>query len=146
MGDSAQPFNRPILSQPVTGTNTVRRLFAFFLQLMGRLSAPDRGWPEEMDIRDLRGIMFLWASQEREDSVMREPFGDRLLVGAALLCSCPVALAGDFCVATPSARQGALNPAAGNGADHIGRIVQGTYVGNLVYASTQPDALTVEGV
>jgi hypothetical protein len=50
-----------------------------------------------------------------------------------------------FCVDSASALQSALTTAQSNGEDDQIQIVQGTYVGNFVYASTQADALAVQG-
>jgi len=50
-----------------------------------------------------------------------------------------------FCVSTPSELQSALTTAESNGQDDIIRIVQGTYHGNFVYASTEPYGVTIEG-
>jgi hypothetical protein len=50
-----------------------------------------------------------------------------------------------FCVDSAGALQDALTAAASNGADDEVRIVQGTYVGNFIYASAEADALSVLG-
>ncbi len=50
-----------------------------------------------------------------------------------------------FCVATAVDLHNALTTAAANGQDDEIRIVQGTYVGNFVYASTQANKLRVLG-
>jgi hypothetical protein len=55
------------------------------------------------------------------------------------------ALAGVFCVNTAVGLQNSLTTAASNGVDDEVRIVQGTYVGNFVYASTQANKLSVLG-
>jgi hypothetical protein len=69
-----------------------------------------------------------------------------LLVGAlALLGIQAPAGAAQFCVDSAASLQTALTTAAGNGADDEVRIVQGTYVGNFVYASTQANNLSVLG-
>ena len=49
------------------------------------------------------------------------------------------------CVSNAIELQAALSTAASNGEDDIIRIVQGTYDGNFVYASTEGNSLTVEG-
>jgi hypothetical protein len=46
-----------------------------------------------------------------------------------------------FCVDSASALQSALTSAQSNGEDDQIQIVQGTYVGNFVYASTQANDL-----
>ena len=69
----------------------------------------------------------------------------RLLAGALLLGIAQPALAGVFCVNTAASLQTALTTAASNGVDDEVRIVQGTYVGNFVYASTQANGLSVLG-
>ncbi len=69
-----------------------------------------------------------------------------LLLGAlALLGSQAPANAAQFCVTSAASLQTALATAAGNGVDDEVRIVQGTYVGNFVYASTQANNLSVQG-
>ena len=71
----------------------------------------------------------------------------RLLAGALILLlgiALP-ALAGVFCVDTPGGLQSALTTAAADGQDDEVQIVQGTYVGNFVYASTQANKLSVLG-
>lgn len=50
-----------------------------------------------------------------------------------------------FCVSTAAELQAALTTAASNGEDDVIHIVQGTYNGNFVYASTEAFNLTVEG-
>jgi len=50
-----------------------------------------------------------------------------------------------FCVNTPETFQAALNIAASNGGDDIIRVVQGTYIGNFYYNSSEPFGLTIEG-
>ncbi len=69
-----------------------------------------------------------------------------LLVGLlALLGSQAPASAAQFCVNSAASLQTALTTAASNGVDDEVRIVQGTYVGNFVYASTQANKLSVLG-
>jgi hypothetical protein len=69
-----------------------------------------------------------------------------LLLGTlALLGSQAPANAAQFCVNTPASLQTALTTAASNGVDDEVRIVQGTYVGNFFYASTEAQALSVLG-
>ncbi|NJL50858.1 MAG: hypothetical protein HC909_04215, partial [Blastochloris sp.] len=50
-----------------------------------------------------------------------------------------------FCVDSADALQDALTAAASNGADDEVRIVQGTYVGNFIYASADANAFSVLG-
>ena len=71
----------------------------------------------------------------------------RLLMAALLLLLgiAQPALAEVFCVATAVDLQNALTTAAANGQDDEVRIVQGTYVGNFGYASTEAQALSVLG-
>ncbi len=71
----------------------------------------------------------------------------RLVVGALILLLgiAQPALAEVFCVATAVDLQNALIRAAANGQDDEVRIVQDTYVGNFVYASTEAQALSVLG-
>ena len=77
--------------------------------------------------------------------MLRNP--PRLLMAALLLLLgiAQPALAEVFCVATAVDLQNALSRAAANGQDDEVRIVQGTYVGNFVYASTEAQALSVLG-
>jgi hypothetical protein len=69
------------------------------------------------------------------------------LLGSALLLLGLAAPTGAavFCVDSAGALQDALTAAAANGADDEVRIVQGTYVGNFVYASAEANALSVLG-
>ena len=70
----------------------------------------------------------------------------RLLAGALLLLGiAQPALAGVFCVNTAVGLQNSLTTAASNGVDDEVWIVQGTYVGNFVYASGQANQLSVLG-
>jgi len=50
-----------------------------------------------------------------------------------------------FCVDTPLKLQNALNTSATNGADDTIKIVQGNYIGNFVYNSSEMFSLTIEG-
>ena len=50
-----------------------------------------------------------------------------------------------FCVNDEAELKAALTTAASNGEDDIIQIIQGTYNGNFVYASTEENSLTVEG-
>ena len=50
-----------------------------------------------------------------------------------------------FCINNASDLQTALTTAASNGEDDTIQIVQGTYTGNFVYASTEANSLIVEG-
>ncbi|MDL1962514.1 MAG: hypothetical protein LWX01_12645, partial [Deltaproteobacteria bacterium] len=59
------------------------------------------------------------------------------LVGAAQ--------AATFCVSDAAGLHSALSQAASNGEDDIIHIVQGTYVGNFIYASTEAFGVTIEG-
>jgi hypothetical protein len=69
-----------------------------------------------------------------------------LLLGAlALLGSQAPANAAQFCVDSADSLQTALATAASNGVDDEVRIVQGTYMGNFVYASSQANNLSVLG-
>jgi hypothetical protein len=69
-----------------------------------------------------------------------------LLLGAlALLGSQAPANAAQFCVNSAASLQTALTTAAGNGVDDEVGIVQGTYMGNFVYASSQANNLSVLG-
>ncbi len=69
------------------------------------------------------------------------------LLGSTLLLLGLVAPTGAavFCVDSAEALQDALTAAASNGADDEVRIVQGTYVGNFIYASAEANALSVLG-
>ena len=71
----------------------------------------------------------------------------RLLAGALILLlgSQAPASAAQFCVNSVASLKTALTAAASNGVDDEVRIVQGTYVGNFVYASTQANTLSVLG-
>jgi hypothetical protein len=55
------------------------------------------------------------------------------------------AQAATFCVSDAAGLHNALSQAASNGEDDAIRIVQGTYVGNFIYASTEAFGLTIEG-
>jgi parallel beta-helix repeat protein len=59
------------------------------------------------------------------------------LVGAAQ--------AATFCVSDAAGLHNALSQAASNGEDDTVQIVQGTYVGNFIYASTEAFGVTIEG-
>ncbi|WP_296703164.1 InlB B-repeat-containing protein [Thiocapsa sp. UBA6158] len=77
----------------------------------------------------------------------RSPFTlPSLLVSIFVLCtlSAPVNAA-VFCVADATGLQAALTAASSNGEDDQIQIVQGTYVGNFVYATTQANALAMQG-
>jgi PKD repeat protein len=50
-----------------------------------------------------------------------------------------------FCVSDPTGLHNALSQAASNGEDDIIQILQGTYVGNFIYASTESFGVTIEG-
>ena len=50
-----------------------------------------------------------------------------------------------FCVDSATELQSALTTAASNGEDDTIQIVQGTYSGNFVYASTEAHGVSVEG-
>ena len=70
----------------------------------------------------------------------------RLLWGALMLLGmAKPALAEVVCVDTAVGLQNALTTAASNAQDNEVQIVQGTYVGNFVYASTQANWLRVLG-
>jgi len=62
-----------------------------------------------------------------------------------MLFSPIIAFGATFCVDDEAELQAALTTAASNGEDDIVRIVQGTYLGNFLYASTEGNSLTVEG-
>ena len=66
-------------------------------------------------------------------------------MAALLLGIAQPALAGVFCVDTAVGLQSSLTTAAANAQDDEVRIVQGTYVGNFVYARTEAQALSVLG-
>ena len=59
------------------------------------------------------------------------------LVGAAQ--------AATFCVSDAAGLHNALSQAASDGEDDIIQIMQGTYVGNFIYASTEAFGVTIEG-
>ncbi len=74
------------------------------------------------------------------------PIRSALLASAfALLVLSVPARAAVFCVSDAGGLQTALTTAASNGVDDEVQIVQGTYVGNFVYASTQANAVSVLG-
>jgi parallel beta-helix repeat protein len=50
-----------------------------------------------------------------------------------------------FCVNTPASLHAALNTAKSNGQDDVIQMVQGTYNGNFIYASTEAYGVTIEG-
>ena len=50
-----------------------------------------------------------------------------------------------FCVNSAAGLHAALNTATSNGQDDVVKIVQGTYNGNFIYASTEPYGVTIEG-
>jgi len=51
----------------------------------------------------------------------------------------------NFCVSNATELQSDLTTAASNNQDDVIQIVQGAYVGNFVYASTEAFGLTIEG-
>ena len=51
----------------------------------------------------------------------------------------------EFCVTTTGELQAALTTAVSNGQDDTIKIVQGTYNGNFIYASTEAYGVTIEG-
>jgi PKD repeat protein len=55
------------------------------------------------------------------------------------------AQAATFCVSNAAGLHNALSQAASNGEEDIIQIVQGTYVGNFIYASTEAFGVTIEG-
>lgn len=58
----------------------------------------------------------------------------------------PVAIpAATFCVNNAAELQAALTVAAGNGADDVIKLIQGSYIGNFIYGTTEPFNLFVEG-
>ncbi len=69
----------------------------------------------------------------------------RLLLVGVGLCVNMSANAAAFCVANTVEFQTALTTAQSNGVDDTVQIVQGTYVGNFVYATMQSGGLTIEG-
>jgi len=68
-----------------------------------------------------------------------------VLLFAIFLLTYSKALSAVFCVDNSSALQSALNTAATNGEDDTVLIVQGTYVGNFSYASSEANSLDIEG-
>ena len=54
-------------------------------------------------------------------------------------------VAEDFCVSTATELQAALTTAQNNGEDDIVQVVQGTYVGNFLYASVESTTLSLLG-
>ena len=50
-----------------------------------------------------------------------------------------------FCVANSAELQSALTAAQSNGYDDTIKIVEGSYIGNFVYNSSEPSSLTIEG-
>jgi len=67
------------------------------------------------------------------------------LISLSFFCSARSSYAATFCVADESQLQNALSTASSNGQDDVIRIVQGTYYGNFVYASTEAFDLIIEG-
>ena len=61
------------------------------------------------------------------------------------MLSSTISFGATFCVSNEAELQAALTAAASNGEDDTIQIVQGTYNGNFVYASTEANNLTVEG-
>jgi PKD repeat protein len=68
-----------------------------------------------------------------------------LTVVVFILLLIGMAEATEFCVSTAGELQSALTEAQGNGQDDVIRIVQGTYYGNFIYASTETHDLIIEG-
>lgn len=77
----------------------------------------------------------------------RSTFALPRLFGSALALAVLSTPAGAavFCVNNATALQTALTTAASNGEDDQIQIVQGAYIGNFVYASTQANDLAVQG-
>jgi hypothetical protein len=63
----------------------------------------------------------------------------------SLLVFSNTAKADTFCVSTSAELQNALTTAASNSQDDAIQVVQGTYYGSFVYASTEPYDITIEG-
>lgn len=68
-----------------------------------------------------------------------------IIVAITLFSFADVAGAAIFCVDTAQELQDALTTSQSNGQNDTIRIVQGTYVGNFVYESSQSHSLTIEG-
>jgi len=62
-----------------------------------------------------------------------------------ILCCATPATAAVFCVDTATELQNALSTAASNGEDDQVQIVQGTYVGNFVYTSSEAENIVISG-
>lgn len=75
-------------------------------------------------------------------------FSNRFIVCVSLLSLFLIptfSFGATFCVNNATELQTALTTAASNGEDNTIKIVQGTYNGNFIYASTEAYGLTVEG-
>ncbi len=68
-----------------------------------------------------------------------------IILSITLLVLNGVAQGGVFCVDTSSTLQIALNTSATNGEDDTIKIVQGSYIGNFVYNSSETMNLIIEG-
>jgi len=71
----------------------------------------------------------------------------RMLIIVALLSivHARITHAATFCVSDATELQDALTVAASNGENDTIQIVQGTYVGNFIYESTEANSLALEG-
>ena len=67
------------------------------------------------------------------------------LVGLCILLLTGRAEAATFCVSNEAELQAALTTAASNAENDVIQIVQGTYVGNFIYSSTESNSLIIEG-
>ncbi len=68
-----------------------------------------------------------------------------LVIGIFLMVNANLASAADICVGTAEELNIALATAASNGQDDVIKIVQETYNGNFIYASTEAFGVTIEG-
>jgi len=67
------------------------------------------------------------------------------LIAILVVSFVPSVQAATFCVSDAAGLQDALTQAASNGEDDIIKVQQGTYIGNFVYASSEANAITIEG-
>jgi hypothetical protein len=67
------------------------------------------------------------------------------VIGFCLFMNAIPALAAEFCVDNSIDLQAALDSAASSDEDDVIRIIQGSYLGNFVYASTNSSGVSIEG-
>jgi parallel beta-helix repeat protein len=77
--------------------------------------------------------------------MFRQGLASALIITALLIIAAESVSAETFCVSTSAELQNALTTAASNSEDDEIQIVQGTYLGNFIYGSTEAFGVTVKG-